>query len=138
MPKKGNTKEGSNYCAIAFISHASKVMLKILKLGFNTMWIKNFQIYKLDLEKKEDPEIKLATSFGSKKKQKNSRKVFASASLTTLEPLTVWITINYGKFLKRWEFQTALSAPWETCMQVKRQQLEPNMEQWTDSKLGKE
>ena len=50
----------------------------------------------------------------------------------------VWITTNCGKFLKRWEHQTTLPAFWETCMQVKKQQLEPDMEQWTGSKLGKE
>ena len=48
----------------------------------------------------------------------------------------VWITTNCGKFLKRWEYQATLSVSWETCMQVKKQQLEPDMEQWTGSKLG--
>ena len=55
-----------------------------------------------------------------------------------LKPLTVWITTNCGKFLKRWEFQTTLPASWEICVQVKKQHLEPDMEQWTGSKLGKE
>ena len=55
-----------------------------------------------------------------------------------LKPLTVWITTNYGKFLTRWEYQTTLNASRETCMQVKKQQLEPDMEQRTGSKLGKE
>ena len=50
----------------------------------------------------------------------------------------VWITTNGGIFLQRWEYQTTLPASWETCMQVKKQQLEPDMEQWTGSKLGKE
>ena len=53
------------------------------------------------------------------------------------KPLTVWITINCGKFLKRLEYQTILPAYWEICMQVKKQQLEPDMEQQTSSKLGK-
>ena len=52
--------------------------------------------------------------------------------------LTVWITTNCGKFLKKWEYQTTLHASWETCMQVKKQKLEMDMEQWTGSKLGKE
>ena len=51
--------------------------------------------------------------------------------------LTVWITINYGKFWKRWEYQTTLPASWEICMQVRKQQLELDMEQQTGSKLGK-
>ena len=52
--------------------------------------------------------------------------------------MIVWITTNYEKFLKRWEYQTTLPVSWETCMQDKKQQLELDMEQWTDSKLGKE
>ena len=55
-----------------------------------------------------------------------------------LTPLTVWITTNCGKFWKRWEYQTTLSASWETCMQVKKQQLESDMKQQICSKLGKE
>ena len=55
-----------------------------------------------------------------------------------LKPLTVWITTNCGKFFKRWKYQTTLPASWETCIQVKKQQLEPDMEQRTSSKLGKE
>ena len=62
----------------------------------------------------------------------------ASASLTMLKPLTVWITTNCGKFWKRWEYQTILPASWEICMQVKKQQLELDMEQQTGSRLGKE
>ena len=61
-----------------------------------------------------------------------------SVSLTMLQPLTVWITTNCGKFLNSWEYQTTLAAPWETCMQVKKQQLEPDMEQQTGSRSGKE
>ena len=55
-----------------------------------------------------------------------------------LKPLTVWITANCGKFFKRWEYQTTLPASWEICIQVKKQQLEPDMEQLTGSKSGKE
>ena len=55
-----------------------------------------------------------------------------------LKPLTVWITTNCRKFLKRWEYQATWPASWETCVQVKKQQLESDMEQWTGSKLGKE
>ena len=58
------------------------------------------------LEKAEEPEIKLPTSAGSQKKKENSRKTSISALLTMPKPLTVWITINYGKFFKRWEYQT--------------------------------
>ena len=72
--KKGNAKECSNYRTIALISHASKVMLKILQASFSNMWIVNFQMLKLDSEKAEEPEIKLPTSVGSLKKAESSRK----------------------------------------------------------------
>ena len=52
--------------------------------------------------------------------------------------LTVWITTKCGKFLKKWEYQTTFPASWEICMQVKKQQLEPDVEQQTGSRLGKE
>ena len=70
--------------------------------------------------------------------QENSRKISTSASLTVLKPVTMWITTNCGKFLKRREHQTTLPASWENCMQVKKQHLVLDMEQWTGSKLGKE
>ena len=63
-------------------------------------------MFKLDLEKAEEPEIKLPTSAGSQKKQENSRKISNSASSTTLKPVTVSITTNCGKFFKRWEHDT--------------------------------
>ena len=86
------------------------------------------------LEKAEEPEIKLPTSAGSSKKQESFRKTSISALLTVPNPLTVWITINCGKFWKRWESQTTWPASWETCMQVRKQQLELDMEQQTGSK----
>ena len=89
IPKKDNAKECSNYHTIALISHASKVMLKILQAS---------QMFKLVLEKAEEPEIKLPTCAGSSKKQESSRKTSISALLTMPKPLTVWITINCGKF----------------------------------------
>ena len=78
-------------------------------------------MFKLDLEKAEESEIKLRTSIGSQKKQENSRKTSTSISLAMLKPLTVWITTSCGKFFKRWEYQTTLPASWEICMQVKKQ-----------------
>ena len=89
IPKKGNAKECSNYCTIALISHASKVMTKSSKPGFNSMWTLNFQMLKLDWEKAGEPEIKLPTSAGSLKKQESSRKISTSALLTMPKPLTV-------------------------------------------------
>ena len=94
-------------------------------------------MFKLVSEKAKEPEIKLPTSVGSLKKQQSSRKTSTSASLTMQKPLTLWITTKCGKFLKRWEYQTTLPTSWEVCMQVKKQQLEPDKEQRTGSKLGK-
>ena len=130
--KKGNAKECSIYHTIALISHASKAMLKILQARLQQYV--NFQMFKLVLEKAEEPEIKLPTSAGSSKKQESSRKTSISALLTMPKPLTVWITINCGKFWKRWEYQTTWPASWETYMQVRKQQLELDMEQQTGSK----
>ena len=106
IPKKGNAKECSNYHTIALISHASKVMLKILQARLQNMWTINFLMFKLVLEKAEDPEIKFPTSVRSSKRPESSRKTSISALLTMPKPLTVWITINCGKFFKRWEYQT--------------------------------
>ena len=68
IPKKGNPKECSNYGTIALISHTSKVILKILQARLQQYVNQNFQMFKLDLEKAEDPETKLPTSVGSSKK----------------------------------------------------------------------
>ena len=95
-------------------------------------------MFKLDLEKAEEPEIKLPTSTGSSKKQESSRKTSTSALLTMPKPLTKWTTTKAGEFLKRWEYQTTWLASWEICMQVRKQQLELDMEQQTGSKSGKE
>ena len=94
----------------------------------------NFQMFKLDLEKAEEAELKLPTYTGSLKKQENSRKTSTSALLTMPKPLTVWITTNCGKFFKSWEYPANLPASWETWMQIKKQQLELYMEQQGGSK----
>ena len=101
------------------------------------MWPEKFQLFKLDLEKAEESEIKLPTSVGSLKKQESSRRTFTSALLTTSKTLAVWIKTNSEKFFKRWEYQTAVPDFWEIWMQVKEQQLEPDIEHQTGSKLRK-
>ena len=124
MPKNAHTT------AQLYSSHRLvKKCSKFSKPGFSKTWIVNFQMFKLVLEKAEEPEIKLPTSAGSWKKQESSRKTSVSALLTMPKPLTVWITINCGKFLRRWEYQTIWPASWETYMQVRKQQLELDMEQ---------
>ena len=98
IPKKGNVKECSNYRRIALISHASKVMLKILQARLQQYVNCELLDVQAGFRKAEDPDIKLPTSAGSSKKQESSRKTTISALLTMPKPLTVWITINCGKF----------------------------------------
>ena len=89
MPKNVQTT------AQLYSSHMlARACSKSSKLGFNSTWTENFQMYKLDLEKAEVPEIKWPTSGGSQKKQENFWKTFP-APLTTLKPLTVWILTNW-------------------------------------------
>ena len=111
--------------------HSSHMLVKYCskfsKPGFSNTWTVNFQMFKLVLEKAEEHEIKLPTSIASLKKQESSGKTSISALLNTPKPLTVWVTTNCGKFLKRWEYQTTSPASWEICMQVKKQQVEPDM-----------
>ena len=97
IPKKGNAKEWSNYHTIALISHASKVMLKILQARLQQYLNHELPDVQAGFRKAEEPEIKLPTSTGSWKKQENSRKTSLSALLTMPKPLTVWTTINCGK-----------------------------------------
>ena len=134
IPKKGNAKECPDYHTITFISHANKVILKILQARLSSKWTENFQVYKLDLEKADEPEIKFLASVSEKSKEPRKTSIFTS--FTMLKPLIVWIT-SCEKFLKRWEYQTTLTVSWETCRQDKKQQLELNMKQWIGSKLGK-
>ena len=96
----------------------AKKCSKVSKPGFSNTWTMNFQMFKLDLEKAEEPETKLPTSVDHQKNG-HSRKTSTSALLTMPKPLVVWIKTNCGKFLKRWESQTTLPASWEICMQVK-------------------
>ena len=98
IPKKGNAKEYSNHCTTVLILHASKVMLKILLAGLQQYVNQELPDVQLDLEKAEEPEIKLPTSSRSSKKQESSRKTSISTLLPMPKPSTVWITINCGKF----------------------------------------
>ena len=93
----------------------------------------NFQMFKLVLVKTEEPEIKLPTSIGSLKKQESSRKNIYFCFIDYVKAF-MWITANYGKFWKGWEYQSIWPASSEICMQVKKQQLELDMEHQTGSK----
>ena len=98
IPKKGNAKGCSNYRTIVLISHASKVMLKILQARLQQYVNLELPDVQAGFKKAEEPEIKLPTSAGSSKEQKSSRKTSISVLLTMPKPLIVWLTINCGKF----------------------------------------
>ena len=98
VPKKGNAKECSNYHTIALISHASKIMVKILQARLQQYVNYQLPAVQAGFRKVRGTRVKLPTSAGSLKKQESSRKISISALLTMPKPLTVWITINCGKF----------------------------------------
>ena len=90
-------------------------------------------MFKLVLEKAEEGD-QIANILWIIKKAREFQKNISFCFIDYAKPLTVWITINCGKFWKRWEYQTNWSASWEICMQVRKQQLELDMEQQTGSK----
>ena len=135
IPKKGNAKECSNYHTI--ILHASKVMLIILQARLQQYMNWELPYIQAGFRKGRGNRDQIANIHWIIEKASEFQKNITSASLTMLKPLTIWITTNCGKVLKTGN-QTTLPIWWETCMQVKEQQLELNMEQWTGSKLGKE
>ena len=134
IPKKGNAKECSNYHTIVLISHASKVMLKILQARLQQYVNCELPDVQVGFRKGRGTRDHIANIHWSSKKQESSRKTSISALLTMPKPLTVQITINCGKFWKRWEYQTTWHASWETFIQVRKQQLELDMELQTGSR----
>ena len=134
IPKKGNAKKCTNYHTIALISHASKVMLKILQARIQQYMNHELPDVQAGFRKGRGIRDQIANIHWIIEKARKFQKTSNFALLTTPKPLTVWITINCGKFWKRWEFQTTWPASWETCMQVRKQQLELDMEQQTGSK----
>ena len=110
-PKESNDKECSNYGTIALISHASKVILKILQARLQQYMNREVPNVQAGFRKAEEPEIKWPTSVGSSKKQESSRKTSTFALLTMSKPLTMRITKNCGKFFKRWETRLTYLPP---------------------------
>ena len=127
IPKKGNAKECSNYRTIALISHASKVMLKILQARLQQYV--NHPHVQGGFRKARGTRDRIANIRWTIKKARVFQKNIYICFIDYPKPLTVWITINCGKFWKRWEYQTTWPASWEICMQVKKQQLELDMGQ---------
>ena len=139
IPKKGNAKEYSNYQIIALISYASKVMFKILQARLQQYMNWELPNVQTRFRKGRGTGGQIANIHWILEKTRGSPpKKSTSASLIMIKPLIVWITMNCGKFLKRWENETTWPATWEICMQVKKQQLELYKEQQTGSKSGKE
>ena len=124
MPKNAQN------CIIVLISHASKVMLKILQARLQQYVNRELPDVQAGFRKGRGTRDQIANICWITRK--------TSASLTTLKHLTVWITTNCGKFFKQWEYQTTWPASCETCLQVKKQLLEPDMEQKIGSKSEKE
>ena len=120
IPKKGNAKGCSNYHTIALISHASKVMLKILQARLQQYMNHELPDVQPGFRKSRGTRDQIGNIHWRIEKAKESPKPSISALLTMPKPLTVWITTNCGKSLKRWEYQTTLPVSWEICMQVKK------------------
>ena len=137
FPNKGNAKNVQTTAQLHSSHLIAKKCSKFSNLGFNSTWSKNFQMFKLDLEKAEEPEIKLQHLSDHKKARQFQKNIYFcfiddAKSFDGVDHNKLW------KSLRRWEYQTTLPASWETRMQVKKQQLGPDMEQWTGFKLGKE
>ena len=134
IPKKGNAKECLNYHTIALISHAGKVILKILQARLQQYVNRELPDVQAGFRKGRGTRDQIANIHWIMEKAREFQKTSISALLTMPKPLTEWITINCGKFWKRWEYQTTWPASWETYMQARKQQLELDMEQQTGSK----
>ena len=133
-PKKGNAEEYSNYRTIALISHTSKVMLKILQARLQQYVNCELPDVETGFRKGRGTRDQIANIHWIMEKAREFQKNIDFCFTDYTKPLSVWITINYEKFWKRWEYQTTWPASWETCMQVRKQQLELDMEQQTGSK----
>ena len=119
----------SDLAAAAAAAHTSQVMLKILQARLQQYVNRELPDVQAGFWKGRGTRDQIANICWIIEKSKSSRKTSISALLTMPKPLTVWITINCGKFWKGWEYQTTWPASWETCMQVRKQQLELDMEQ---------
>ena len=116
-PKEGQCQRMFNYCTIALISHASKVMLKILQARLQQYMTHELSDVQAGFRKGRGTRDQIANICWITE-EVSSRKTSTSALLITPKPLTVWITTNCGKFLKRQEYQTTWPASWEICMQI--------------------
>ena len=130
---KGNAKECSNYRTIAPISHTSKVMLKILQARQQYV-NRDLPDVQAGFKNSRGTRDQIADIRWIMEKAREFQKNIYFCFIDYAKALTVWITINCGQFWKSWEYQSTWSASWEICMQVRKQQLELDMEQQTGSK----
>ena len=133
ISKKGNAKECSNSYTVVLISHTSKIVLKSLQARLQQYVNHELPEVQAGFGKGRGTRDQIANIHWIIKKE-SSRKTSISALLTMPKPLTVWITTDFGKFWKRWEYHTTWPASWEICMQVRKQQLELDTEQQIGSK----
>ena len=138
IPKKGNAKECSNYHTIALISHASKVMLKILQDRLQQYVNWELPDVQAGSRKGRGTRDQIANMCWIIENAREFQENIYFCFIDYAKALTICSTTNSGKFFKRWEYQTTLPASWEVCIQVKKQQSELDMEQQTGSKSGEE
>ena len=119
------------------ISHTSKVILKILQASLQQDMNWELPGVQAGFQRDRGTRDQITNIHWIIEKAKEFQKNMYFCFIDYTKALTVWMMTNYGKFLKRWEYQTVLPISWETWMQVKKQQLEQDMKQWTGSKLGK-
>ena len=137
IPKKGNAKECSNSCTIALISHACKGMLKIVQARLQQYMNSELPDVQAGFWKGRGTRDQIANIRWIIKKAREFQK---SIYFCFIDYAKAFDCVDHNKLWKilRWEYQTTWPASWEICMQVKKQQLELDMEQQIGSKLGKE
>ena len=138
IPKKDNGKECSNYCTTALISHASKVTLKILQASLQQYVNHELPDVQTGFIQGREMRDQIANTCWITEKARELQKNIYFCFNWLSQSLWLCRSRQNGKFWKRWECQTTWPASWEICMQVKKQQLELDMEQQTGSKLEKE
>ena len=132
--RKAMPKKCSNYCTVALISHTIKVMLKILQARLQQYVNRELPDVQAGFRKGRGIRDQIANKCWISGKSREFQKNIYFWFIDYTKAFDWWITINCGKFWKRWEYQTTWPASWETCMQVRNQLLELDMEQQTGSK----
>ena len=135
---KGNTKECSSYCTIAPISHSSRVMLKILQVRLQQYVNHEFPEVQAGFRKGRGTRDQITNIRWITEKPREFQKNICCCFIDYAKSFDCGSQQTAENSSKRWESQTTLPASWEICMQIKTQQLELDIEQWTGSKLGKE